>query len=258
MTQPKLPDQVRDAIRILHYSIRTEEAYLHWTKRYILYHNKQHPQDMGEQEITAFLTYLAVEKHVSASTQNQALSALLFLYKEVLKLELDWLEDVVRPKRLPVVLTQNEVQRVLSLISGTNGLIARLMYGTGMRLMEAIRLRVKDIEFDYGQINVRNGKGGKDRVTLLPDVMRRELEDKLKHAEILHNTDLSEGFGSVYLPFALERKYPNASREFAWQYVFPSNKRSTDPRSGKIRRHHLDEKNIQRAIRNAARQANFH
>ena len=261
MTQPKLLDQVRDAIRIRHYSIRTEEAYLHWIKRYILYHNKQHPQDMGEQEITAFLTYLAVEKHVSASTQNQALSALLFLYKEVLKLELDWLEDVVRakrPKRLPVVLTQNEVQRVLSLISGTNGLIARLMYGTGMRLMEAIRLRVKDIEFDYGQINVRDGKGGKDRVTLLPDVMRRELEEKLEYAKILHNTDLSEGFGSVYLPFALERKYPNASREFAWQYVFPSNKRSTDPRSGKIRRHHLDEKNIQRAIRNAARQVNFH
>ena len=258
MKAPKLLDQVRDAIRVRHYSIRTEEAYLQWIKRYIFFHKKQHPLDMGEAEITAFLSHLAVDKHVSASTQNQALSALLFLYKEVLGVELDWLEDVVRakrPQRLPVVLTVNEVRQILSLIPENNGLIARLMYGTGMRLMEAIRLRVKDINFEYRQITIRDGKGGKDRTTVLPDALIEELKGQLNKTRRLHETDLAEGYGCVYLPFALSRKYPNACREFAWQYVFPSMKRSRDPRSGEIRRHHLDEKNLQRAIKNAARKA---
>ncbi len=256
MKQPKLLDQVRDAIRVRHYSIRTEEAYLQWIKRFIYFHNKKHPKDMGEPEVTAFLTDLAVEKNVSASTQNQALSALLFLYKEVLSLEIDWINDVVRakkPKRLPVVLTKPEVNLLLSEITGINSLIARLMYGTGMRLMEAIRLRVKDIDFEYHSINIRDGKGGKDRKTVLPEILLLELHKQIHHVKTLHDTDLNEGYGEVYLPFALSRKYPNAARELAWQYVFPSHKRSIDPRSNKIRRHHIDEKTIQRAIKNALR-----
>lgn len=256
MAQPKLLDQVRGAIRVRHYSIRTEEAYIQWIKRYIFFHKKQHPRNMGEAEITAFLSHLAIDKHVSASTQNQALSALLFLYKVVLGVELDWLDDVVRakqPQRLPVVLTVSEVRKILGLIQGTNGLIARLMYGTGMRLMEAIRLRVKDVNFEYRQIVIRDGKGGKDRTTVLPDALFNELKVQIAKTRELHQTDLSDGYGRVYLPFALSRKYPNACHEFAWQYVFPSMKRSKDPRTGDIRRHHLDEKNIQRAIKNAAR-----
>ena len=258
MKAPKLLDQVRDAIRVRHYSIRTEEAYIQWIKRYIFFHKKQHPRDMGEAEITAFLSHLAVDKHVSSSTQNQALSALLFLYKEVLGVELDWLDDVVRakrPQRLPVVLTVSEVRKILGLIPGTNGLIARLMYGTGMRLMEVARLRVKDVNFEYRQITIRDGKGGKDRITVLPDSLIEDLKEQLVKTRRMHEKDLSDGYGCVYLPFALSRKYPNACREFAWQYVFPSMKRSRDPRSGEIRRHHLDEKNIQRAIKNAARKA---
>ena len=258
MTQLKLLDQVRDALRVRHYSIRTEETYVQWIKRYILFHHKTHPRDLAEADISAFLTDLAVNKNVSASTQNQALSALLFLYQQVLGTKLEWLNDVVRakrPKRLPVVLARDEVQRVLKLISGTNGLMARLMYGTGMRLMEVMRLRIKDIDFSYKQILIRSGKGDKDRVTLLPEILLPELQQQIDRVKELHQTDLGEGFGRVYLPFALARKYPNADREFAWQYVFPSLKRSTDPRSGKVGRHHLDEKNIQRAIRYAARKA---
>ena len=258
MTQPKLLDQVRDALRVRHYSIRTEETYVQWIKRYILFHHKTHPRDLAEADISAFLTDLAVNKNVSASTQNQALSALLFLYQQVLGTKLEWLNDVVRakrPKRLPVVLARDEVQRVLKLISGTNGLMARLMYGTGMRLMEVMRLRIKDIDFSYKQILIRSGKGDKDRMTLLPEILIPELKQQIGQVRELHQIDLGEGFGRVYLPFALARKYPNADREFAWQYVFPSLKRSTDPRSGKVGRHHLDEKNIQRAIRYAARKA---
>ena len=258
MTQLKLLDQVRDALRVRHYSIRTEETYVQWIKRYILFHHKTHPRDLAEADISAFLTDLAVNKNVSASTQNQALSALLFLYKQVLGTKLEWLNDVVRakrPKRLPVVLARDEVQRVLKLISGTNGLMARLMYGTGMRLMEVMRLRIKDIDFSYKQILIRSGKGDKDRMTLLPEILIPELKQQIGQVRELHQIDLGEGFGRVYLPFALARKYPNADREFAWQYVFPSLKRSTDPRSGKVGRHHLDEKNIQRAIRYAARKA---
>ena len=258
MTQPKLLDQVRDALRLRHYSLRTEETYIQSIKRYILFHHKTHPRDLGEAGISAFLTDLAVRKNVSASTQNQALSALLFLYQQVLAIKLDWLDNVVRakrPKKLPVVLSRDEVQRVLKLIPATNGLIARLMYGTGMRLMEAMRLRIKDIDFSYKQILIRSGKGDKDRATLLPESLISELQQHIDRTRELHQADLAEGYGRVYLPFALARKYPNADREFAWQYVFPSLKRSADPRSCLVGRHHLDEKNIQRAIRSAARKA---
>jgi len=261
MTTPRLLDQVRDAIRIRHYSIRTEQSYIQWIKRYIFFHNKTHPRNMGEAQISAFLTHLAVDKNVSASTQNQALSALLFLYKDVLDIKLEWISDVVRakrPKRLPVVLSPAEVAQILKLIKGTNGLMARLMYGTGMRLMEVLRLRVKDVDFSYIQILVRSGKGDKDRVTLLPESLLSDLRQQIEYARGLHKSDLADGYGRVELPFALARKYPNAAREFAWQYVFPSGQRSVNPRNGEVGRHHLDEKNISRAIRNAARQTGIH
>jgi len=261
MSTPKLIDKVRDAIRVRHYSIRTEESYIQWIKRYIFFHNKTHPRDMGEAQISAFLTHLAVDKNVSASTQNQALSALLFLYKDVLDIKLEWISDVVRakrPKRLPVVLSQAEVALILKLIKGTNGLMARLMYGTGMRLMGVLRLRVKDVDFSYKQILVRSGKGDKDRVTLLPESLLSELQQQIEYVRGLHKSDLADGYGRVELPFALARKYPDAPRELAWQYVFPSAQRSINPRNGEVGRHHLDEKNISRAIRNAARQTGIH
>jgi len=260
MARSQLLDAVRDTIRVRHYSIRTEEAYIHWIKRYILFHNKRHPKEMGEPEITEFLTFLATNKNVSASTQNLALSAILFLYKEVLKVDLEWIKDVVRakkPRRLPVVLTRDEVKRLLSLMEGTNLLVAQLLYGTGMRLMEGIRLRIKDVNFEYRQILVREGKGNKDRVTVLPDSLIEPLKKQVEYALSLHKSDLEEGYGCVYLPYALERKYPNACRESGWQYVFPSTKRSVDPRSNMTRRHHIDEKNVQRAVRNASRQCAF-
>ncbi len=218
---------------------------------------KRHPEDMGEAEITRYLSYLATDKHVSAATQNQALSALLFLYKKVLNKELDWIDDVVRAKvsrRLPVVLSQRQVRMILDSMTGINALIAKLLYGTGMRLMEGVRLRVKDIDFEMNQIIVRAGKGNKDRVTPLPHSLVPALREQITRVKRLHEADLAEGFGRVYLPFALDKKYPNAGIEFGWQYVFPSRQRSRDPVSGKIRRHHLDEKNIGRAIKNAARQ----
>lgn len=260
MKQPRLLDRVRNALRVRHYSLRTEEAYINWIKRYIYFHNKKHPESLGEKEITGFLSYLATEKHVSASTQNQALSALLFLYKQVLEIELDWLTDVVRakrPKRLPVVLSRPQLEQLFSLMDGRNKLLAELMYGSGLRLMECLRLRVKDIDFDYQHILVRSGKGNKDRVTVLPSNLIEKLTDQLDYAHNLHNTDLTEGFGRVHLPYALHRKYPNADREWGWQYVFPSGNRSRDPLDAQIKRHHLDEKNVQRAIRNAARKAGF-
>ena len=255
MTQPRLLDQTRAILRTFHYSIRTEESYIQWIKRYIFFHKKRHPKDMGEKEIRMFLTHLATEKHVAASTQNQALSALLFLYKHVLNIELDWIDGVVRakrPKRLPVVLTRDEVNRILRAMKGTNALLARLLYGTGMRLMEATRLRILDIDFEHRQILVRMGKGDKDRVTMLPDSL---VEDVMQQCEVvrnIHNKDLEEGFGRAFLPYALERKYPSAALEFKWQYCFPSMKRLTDPRTGQVGRHHLDTKNIGRAIRQAA------
>jgi len=256
MSKPKLLDQVREAIRVRHYSIRTEQAYVYWVRRFILFHNKRHPETMGATEVSAFLTHLATDKNVSASTQNQALSGVLFLYRHVLDVELDWLEDVVRakgPQRLPVVLTREEARCVLGEMTGVNGLIARLAYGTGMRKMECLRLRVLDVDFNYHQITIRNGKGGKDRHTMLPDAIIDDLKQQLEKGRRLHERDVSEGFGRVYLPDALSRKYPSAAAEWKWQYVFPSGKRSIDPRSGAERRHHWHDKNVQRALAQVVR-----
>ena len=256
MTKPRLIDQTRNVLRLHHYSFRTEETYIQWIKRFIFFHNKRHPKETGEKEVSAFLTHLAVDKHVSASTQNQALSAILFLYKRVLEIELEWLDNVVRakrPKYLPVVLTKTEVRKVLSAMTGMNALMAKLLYGTGMRLMEVLRLRIKDVDFEMSQIIVRSGKGGKDRVTTLPETLAEQLRKQIIKARDLHNNDLDEGFGRVYLPFALDRKCPGAGLEFGWQYLFPAGNRSSDPRSRLVSRHHLNEKNIGRGIRNAAR-----
>lgn len=216
MSKSPLLEKVRDRMRLHHYSLRTEESYIQWIKRYILFHGKRHPAEMGEPEITAFLTFLAVKKDVAASTQNQALAAILFLYKQVLNQELDWMDDIVRarrPARIPEVLTPEQVRALLKQLTGVHQLVARLLYGTGMRLMEAIRLRVGDINFGYRQITVRSGKGEKDRVTVLPDSLINPLQVHLARVRSLHERDLAEGFGRVYLPHALERKYPNANRE---------------------------------------------
>lgn len=248
---PKLLDQLRSQLRLRHYSIRTEQAYLHWVRRFILFHNKRHPAQMAEPEISEFLSHLAEDKNVAASTQNQALSAILFLYRDVLGIALRQIENVERakkPARLPVVFTREEVRAVLAHLEGSKWLIASLLYGSGLRLMECLRLRVKDIDFQYGQITVRDGKGGKDRVTTLPDPLREPLLRHLERVKALHQLDLRQGYGQVYLPFALERKYPNASRQWGWQYVFPAPKRSIDARTGKVRRHHLSENVIQKAV----------
>jgi integron integrase len=255
---PKLLDQVRDKLRVKHYSIRTEHTYVDWIKRYIYFHGKRHPKDMEARDIEAFLTHLAVVGKVSASTQNQAKSALLFLYREVLEIKLPWLDNVTQakaPKRLPVVLTVSEVQAVLSRLTGTHALIASLLYGGGMRLMEAVRLRVKDVDFAQHEILVREGKGFKDRVTMLPEAVTAPLKAHLAKVKALHEEYLAQGYGEVYLPFALDKKYPNAGREWGWQYVFPSKNLSVDPRSGKTRRHHVDEKGVQRAVKQAVRDA---
>jgi len=254
----KLLDQVRETIRLKHYSIRTEEAYVNWIKRYILFHNKRHPREMGRPEIEAFLTHLAVSENVAASTQNQALNALLFLYREVLQQDLDLPIHAVRakrPKHLPTVLTREEVRRVLAQLSGTHRLMAQLLYGSGLRLMECVRLRVKDVDFAQHQIIVRDGKGMQDRVTMLPDSLVTPLQEHLQRVKRLHDEDLARGYGSVYLPFALERKYPNAHREWIWQYVFPSDRLSRDPRSGIVRRHHISESSLQKAVKQAGRLA---
>lgn len=222
MDKPKLLDRVRAAARVRHLSLRTEEAYAAWIRRFILYHKKRHPAAMGVEEVRQFLSHLAVEGRVSASTQNQALSALLFLYRDVLHLELPYVEGIARakrPMRLPVVFTRQEVERLLGQLQGTYGLIAGLLYGSGLRLMEALRLRVKDLDFDYGEIMVRDGKGEKDRRTILPRPLADPLRRQLKRVRLLHEQDLQEGHGVVSLPYALERKYPNAAREWAWQYV---------------------------------------
>lgn len=260
MDKPRLLDQVRDSLRLRHYSLRTEATYIQWIKRFILYHEKRHPLEMGEQEITAFLTHLAVDKHVAPSTQNQALAAILFLYKEVLERELDWMDDIVRAKRsvrIPEVLSPEQVRRLIDRLEGTHQLMARLLYGTGMRLMEAVRLRVRDVDFHYRQITVRNGKGNKDRVTVLPASLLEPLKAHLARVKTLHEKDLADGFGRVYLPYALSRKYPSADREWGWQYVFPASTRSTDPRSGAVRRHHVFEQNLQRAIKQAVMNLGF-
>lgn len=253
--KPKLLDQIRDRIRLKHYSLRTEGVYVDWAKRFILYHNKRHPQEMGKQEIEDFLTYLARDRQVSASTQNQARAALLFLYKDVLDMALPWLgevEQAQKPRRMPVVLTEREVQVLLSQLPDTWLLLGRLLYGTGLRLLEGLRLRVQDVDFGANQILVRDGKGGKDRVTMLPQLLILPLKDHLLRVKEIHQCDLTEGHGEVWLPEGLARKYPNAGCEWIWQYVFPSARLSIDPRSGMTRRHHLDEKGLQRAIKQAA------
>lgn len=255
---PKLLDRVRDKIRLKHYSLRTEQTYVDWIRRFILHHGKRHPGDMGAAEVEAFLTHLAVAGKVAASTQNQAKSALLFLYREVLETELPWLdgiESAKTPRRLPVVLTVVEVQAVLSRLSGTHWLIGCLLYGTGMRIMECLRLRVKDVDFGRGEILVRDGKGFKDRVTMLPAIAVSPLQEHLARVRALHERDLADGVPPVFLPYALERKYPNAGREWSWQFVFPADGLSVDPRSGVTRRHHLQDQAFQRAMKQAVRDA---
>ena len=257
-SSPKLLDRVRWHLRVKHYSIRTEQAYVDWIRRYILFHGKRHPNDMGEREISDFLTHLAVEKHVAASTQNQAFSAVLFLYQRVLERKLDFIENVqrvTRPTKIPVVFTPAESQAVLARMHGEHQLMAELLYGAGLRLMECVRLRVKDIDFGYSQITVRDGKGLYQRITLLPQRLRRSLQLHLAHVRALHQRDLAAGGGRVHLPFALERKYRNADRSWPWQYVFPAAKLSKDPRSGELRRHHVSEKNLQNAVKLAIHQA---
>jgi integron integrase len=254
----KLLDQVRDVIRMKHYSYRTEESYVYWVRRYILFHNKQHPTTMGSPEVETFLSHLAVEEKVAASTQNQAFSALLFLYRYVLKQPLPDSIDAVRAKPsryLPTVLTRQEVRMVMEHTSGAQGLVLQLLYGTGLRLSEGLRLRVKDLDFAQHQIVVRDVKGNQGRMTMLPDSLIEPLRQQLHQARQLHQQDLSQGYGSVFLPFALERKYPHADRSWIWQFVFPSVSRSPDPRSGVVRRHHLHESGIQRSLKQAVQTA---
>ncbi|NZA25245.1 integron integrase [Luteimonas sp. SJ-92] len=256
--RPRLLEEVRARLRLKHYSLRTEEAYLYWIRRYIRDNGRRHPATLDGKVVEAFLTRLAVRDRVSPSTQNQALSALLFLYREVLALKLPWMEDVVRarrPPRLPVVLARDEVDRLLDQLSGRDWLMAGLLYGSGLRLMECLRLRVKDVDFARNELTIRDGKGAKDRRTVLPARLREALRRQVDSVRLLHAGDLEHGFGEVALPHALARKYPNAGRSFAWQYVFPAARRSTDPRDGRIKRHHLDENVLQRAVKRAARLA---
>jgi integron integrase len=255
---PRLLDQVRNVIRCKHYSIRTESSYIDWIKRYIYFHNKQHPQNLDEKHISSFLTHLAVEKRVASSTQNQALCALVFLYRHVLNKEIGDFDNLVRakrPQKLPVVFTRDEVRCVLLQLQGVNWLMGQVLYGSGLRVMECVRLRVKDIDFGYGQIVVRNGKGKKDRVTMLPQIIVDEMQRHLLKVKTIHDRDLKAGCGAVYLPYALEKKYKNANRSWAWQYVFPAARRSMDPRAGVERRHHLSESVPQRAVKHAIRRS---
>ncbi len=256
--RPKLLDQVRDAIRRKHYSLRTEDSYVHWIKRFIYFHDKRHPRDLGETEVTTFLNYLARERNVASSTQNQALSAVLFLYKEVLGTPLAWLDGLdraKRPARVPSVLTAAEVQRLLARLEGTKWLIASLLYGAGLRLRECLKLRVKDVEFSYRQLLIRDAKGARDRVTILPEAVIEPLKAHLVRAKALHEADLAAGYGDVEMPDALARKYPRAAYEWGWKFVFPSRKLSTDPRTGVIRRHHVYDDVPGRAVKQAARDA---
>ncbi|MFE4106679.1 integron integrase [Almyronema epifaneia] len=254
----KLLEQVRDAIRMKHYSYRTEQTYLQWIRRYILFHNKRHPNEMGVPEIEAFLTHLAVSEHVAASTQNQAFSALIFLYRHVLQMPLDERIDAIRAKRsrkLPTVLTPDEVRSVLQQMSGVHRLIVQLLYGSGLRLREAMQLRIKDLDFPQHQIVVRDTKGQESRITMLPTKLNHPLQEHLQDVKRLHQRDLDQGYGAVTLPFALARKYPNANRQWVWQFVFPASKRCKDPRSEAIVRFHLHESGLQKAVKLAVRQA---
>ena len=262
MAQPvRLLDQVRDQIRLLHYSYRTEQQYVGWIRRFILFHGRRHPREMGGPEVEAFLTYLAVDRNVAASTQSQALGALLFLYRKVLKQDLPWLRGVVRakkPVRVPTVLSRNEIRALLAELDGVYHLIALLLYGSGLRLLEALRLRVQDVDFEGLQITVRSGKGGKDRVTVLPETVVPTLRLHLEQVHGRHEIALREGFGGVDLPHALARKYRGADQEWAWQYVFPARFPTVDPREGIRRRHHINEDAVQRQVKNALRRAGIH
>jgi integron integrase len=254
MSKPKLLDRVHAVARMRHLSLGTERAYSDWIKRFILFHKKRHPEEMGADEIRQFLSHLAVDGNIAASTQNVALCALLFLYRDVLGVELPYVDGIQRakrPARIPVVFTRAEAAALLSHLSGTYRLIAGLLYGSGLRLMEALRLRVKDLDFGYMEILVRDGKGEKDRRTILPRPLVEPLRQQLDMVKVLHGQDLLEGLGDVYLPYALARKYPNAAREWAWQYIFPSSKLSVDPRSGITRRHHASSDSVQREVKRA-------
>jgi len=254
----RLLERVRNAIRRLHYSRRTEETYIHWIKRFIYFSDRRHPGEMGAAEVTAFLNYLARERSVAAATQNQALSALLFMYKEVLAEPLPWLDEldrVKKPARMPTVLTAGEVRRLLAAMSGTKWLMASLLYGGGLRLRECLKLRVKDLDFEYRQILVRDGKGAKDRVTMLPESLIDSLKGHLERVRRLHERDTARGYGDVELPDALARKYPRAPYEWGWKFVFPSHKLSTDPATGVIRRHHVYENFLIRGVKDAVRAA---
>ena len=257
---PKLLERMRSAIRVRHYSLRTEEAYVNWVRRFFSF-TRRHPRDLEADEINRFLTHLAVRERVAASTQRQALSAILFLYRQVLKIDPPWMDDIARakqPKRLPTVLSIDEVAPILARLEGTVQLVVLLLYGTGMRILECLRLRVQDIDFDLGTITIRDGKGHKDRIALFPDVCRHRLRDHLVSVQALHEQDLEDGYGAVYLPYALDRKYPGAATDWRWQYVFPAGSRGTDPRTGIVRRHHLHHTVIHRAIKQAVRDARIH
>ena len=256
MEEPKLLDQASALMRMKHLSNRTEEAYLHWMKRFILFHHKRHPKDMGEKEISDFLTHLAMDLNVSAATQNQALNAMVFLYSEVLKKNLGQFAGMIRAKRArraPTVFSRNEVREIIGSLTGVTRLVSALLYGSGMRLTECISLRVKDIDFEEGRIVVRSGKGDKDRVVPLPRMLREPLKRQVEFVRIVHEQDLSDGFGEVPLPHALAEKYPHAERELAWQFVFPSSRRTLDEQSHKFIRFHLDPSFIQRNVKNAIR-----
>jgi integron integrase len=257
-SKPRLLDEVRSVARMRHLSIRTEQAYVQWIRRFIVFHEKRHPREMGETEIRRFISHLAVDGGIAASTQTVALSALLFLYRDVLKQELPYVANIERaqkPKRLPTVFTRDETKRILSNLEGTHWLIVGLLYGCGLRLMECLRLRVKDVDFTYAQITIRDGKGEKDRVTMLPGKLNQPLVRHLQKVKVLHDEDLAAGYGEVFLPYALARKYPNAPKLWGWQYVFPAAKRSIDPRSGKERRHHVSDSTIQTAVKKAMQKA---
>lgn len=261
MARSPILERLREAIRVRHYSIRTEKVYVHWVRYFILFHNKRHPDEMDESDISTFLTHLAVARKVSAATQNQALNALNFFYRHVIGRDLGLLENVVRAKRsrrLPVVLNHLEIAAVLKYLKGDNWLMAGLMYGSGLRLMECLRLRVKDIDFHSRTIIVRAGKGNKDRVTILPDQLISHLKQHLAKVKSLHERDCNEGFGTVYLPYALARKYPNANRQWGWQYVFPATSRYVDRQTGDQRRHHYHHTAMQKAMRRAVRSADIH
>lgn len=258
--EPRLLEQVRSRLRLKHYSLRTEKAYLYWIRRYIYALELRHPRDMGAVEVEGFLTRLATHDNVSPSTQAQALASLLFLYKEVLGIELPWMDNVTRakPRRyLPVVLSQAEVSRLLRRLTGRDWLMASLMYGTGMRLMECVRLRIKDVDFDRNEITIRNAKGGRDRRTMLPLRLKEPLEVQRSAALVVHARDLEQGYGEVSLPYLLARKYPGASREPVWQFLFPASRRAVDPEDGRYKRWHIDEKVMQRAMTWAVRGANI-